>query len=75
MCQLPIYPQLPPFHIYGVAVFTPSKKIQKSLSSSSNKEREKKCQKGKKRAPKVSNEERDVIFIEEKIISTSNLFV
>jgi hypothetical protein len=77
----------PPFHIHDVATFIPSKErlkfyfllkyFQKTLSSSSNKEPEQKKKKKtkKQRAPKVSREERDVIFIEDKIISTSNLFV
>jgi hypothetical protein len=61
--------------------------LKKSLSSSSNKETKQKkreerkmrknisVQKRNKRSPKASHEESYVIFIEEKIISTSSLFV
>jgi hypothetical protein len=55
------------------------KYFQKSLSHprikrQSKKKRDEQREKNR-RAPKVSHEERDAIFIEEKNISTSNLFV
>jgi hypothetical protein len=59
-------------------LFSP-KIFSKVPKSSLNKETEQKKRdeqrEKKRRAPKVSHEERDTIFIEEKNISTSNLFV